>query len=44
MGDNTRCTISYKGLINDVVPGNRILIDDGLISLVVEGRRKRYNL
>lgn len=36
MGDNTRCTISYKGLINDVVPGNRILIDDGLISLVVE--------
>jgi len=36
MGDEKRCTISYKELIHDVVPGNKILIDDGLISLVVE--------
>lgn len=36
MGDQNRCTISYKELIHDVVPGNKILIDDGLISLVVE--------
>lgn len=36
MGDETRCSISYKGLIHDVVKGNKILIDDGLIELVVE--------
>lgn len=36
LGDETRCSISYKGLIHDVVPGNKILIDDGLIELAVQ--------
>ena len=35
MGDNTRCSITYKGLVNDVEVGGRILIDDGLIELKV---------
>lgn len=35
-GDETRVSISYKDLVQDIVPGNRILIDDGLIGLVVE--------
>ena len=35
-GDETRCSISYKGLPGDVVPGNKILIDDGLIELEVQ--------
>lgn len=35
-GDEHRCSISYKGLINDVKSGTRILINDGLISLRVE--------
>ncbi len=34
-GDETRCSISYHGLPADVVPGNKILIDDGLIELEV---------
>lgn len=35
MGDNTRCSISYKGLVNDVEIGSTILIDDGLIEMKV---------
>ena len=35
-GDETRVSISYKELVNDVAPGSRILIDDGLIGLVVD--------
>ncbi len=35
VGDQYKCQISYKGLPNDVVPGDRILIDDGLIELEV---------
>lgn len=35
-GTSQRCSVSYKGLVNDVVPGNKILIDDGLVSLKVE--------
>ena len=35
-GDETRVSISYKDLVHDIVPGNRILIDDGLIGLVVD--------
>jgi len=35
-GDETRCSISYSGLPRDVVPGNKILIDDGLIELEVQ--------
>lgn len=33
--DNTRASISYKGLPDDVSDGDRILIDDGLIELRV---------
>lgn len=35
MGDQNKCMISYEGLPNDVVPGNMILIDDGLVGLEV---------
>lgn len=35
VGNKERCSISYKGLVNDVKSGNTILIDDGLISLEV---------
>jgi pyruvate kinase len=34
-GDENRVSITYKNLPNDVKPGNRILIDDGLIELEV---------
>ena len=34
-GDETKCSISYKSLYQDVVPGNMILIDDGLVGLEV---------
>ena len=41
-GNEKGCFITYAGLAEDVVPGNRILIDDGLIELevkeVAEGR------
>jgi pyruvate kinase len=33
--DNTRASISYKGLPRDVAVGNNILIDDGLVCLRV---------
>lgn len=36
MGTNEICTVSYKDLIHDVQPGNRILIDDGLVGFVVQ--------
>ena len=35
VGDETRGYISYAGLAEDVKPGDRILIDDGLIELHV---------
>ena len=35
IGDETKCTVSYKDLVNDVDKNDRILIDDGLIELVV---------
>jgi len=35
-GNNEIVSVSYQGLHNDVFRGNRILIDDGLIELVVE--------
>lgn len=34
--DEKRCHINYSGLAEDVVCGNRILIDDGLIELIVK--------
>jgi len=35
VGDEKTGHINYSGIVNDVVPGNRILIDDGLIELEV---------
>ncbi|MCK5762812.1 MAG: pyruvate kinase, partial [Clostridiales bacterium] len=35
-GNKEGCCVSYKSLHNDVKPGNRILIDDGLVELKVE--------
>ena len=35
-GDNTIVSITYEGLPNDVKPGTRILIDDGLVAFTVE--------
>lgn len=36
VGDKERVSVTYDGLIEDVEPGKRILIDDGLIELKVE--------
>ena len=36
MGTDTKATITYKNLVNDVKPGDSILIDDGLIGMRVE--------
>ena len=33
LGTKEKCTVSYKGLINDVKVGDTILIDDGLVGL-----------
>lgn len=35
VGDETKVSITYTGLVNDVDAGKRILIDDGLIELEV---------
>lgn len=35
IGNNTRCTITYKELYKDVRKGGRILINDGLVELEV---------
>ena len=35
LGDNSICSITYKGLVNDVEVGGKILIDDGLIEMKV---------
>ncbi|MGN0531087.1 MAG: pyruvate kinase [Eubacterium sp.] len=35
-GDEERCSVSYKGLVNDVKNGMQILINDGLIALEVQ--------
>ncbi|GIM47112.1 pyruvate kinase [Collibacillus ludicampi] len=36
LGTSEKVSISYKGLPEDVRPGSRLLIDDGLIGLTVE--------
>ncbi|MBO3444666.1 pyruvate kinase [Clostridium sp. CCUG 7971] len=36
MGTKEMCTVSYKGLANDVKSGDTILIDDGLVGLKVQ--------
>ena len=35
LGDTTKCSITYAGLCEDVIKGNKILIDDGLIAFEV---------
>jgi pyruvate kinase len=35
VGTQEKCQISYEGLPGDVVPGDKILIDDGLVELEV---------
>lgn len=35
-GDNTKVSVTYQDITKDVKKGNRILIDDGLIELVVD--------
>lgn len=36
IGTNKICSVSYKGLIEDVKPGDQILIDDGLIGMTID--------
>ena len=36
IGDETKVSVTYKGLYNDVKPGTKILIDDGAIELKVD--------
>jgi pyruvate kinase len=35
-GTRERIQVNYPGLVNEVVPGNKILIDDGLLTLEVK--------
>ncbi|WP_347862593.1 pyruvate kinase [Salimicrobium sp. PL1-032A] len=42
-GDATRISVTYPGLIDDVHPGSKILLDDGLIELLVEEIDKDNN-
>ena len=35
-GDNTKVSVTYKNLYNEVPAGTRILINDGLIEVIVE--------
>lgn len=35
VGNREKCTVSYKGMINDVKVGDTILIDDGLVALKI---------
>ena len=37
-GDQTHCSITFKGLPDDVNEGTRILIDDGLIEMIVKSK------
>ena len=36
VGDQAKVSITYKNLVNDVKPGDTILIDDGLINMKIE--------
>lgn len=36
LGDNTKVSVTYKNLYNEVTPGTIILINDGLIKVVVK--------
>lgn len=36
VGNKERCTVSYKGMIDDVKVGDTVLIDDGLVALKIK--------
>ncbi len=36
LGTSEMCTVSYKGLIEDVKTGDQLLIDDGLIGMTID--------
>ena len=36
VGNHERCTVSYKNMVNDVKVGDKILIDDGLVELLIK--------
>ena len=36
LGDASRLSTPYKQIVQDVEPGHRVLIDDGLLELRVE--------
>ena len=40
-GDNSRCSISYKDLADDISVGTRLLMDDGLIAMAVTAIKGR---
>ncbi len=35
-GDETRVSVNYAGLVNDLNPGDRVLLNNGLLALVVD--------
>jgi pyruvate kinase len=39
IGDNTKISVTYPGLINDVEVGSKLLLDDGLIELEVTSKQ-----
>ncbi|GGE52027.1 pyruvate kinase [Pullulanibacillus camelliae] len=39
-GNHEKISVTYKGLVNDVHPGSKILLDDGLIELEVKSCTK----
>ena len=41
IGDENRVSVTYKGIVNDVGPGKKILLDDGLIKLLVKEVREK---
>lgn len=41
IGDETKTSITYEGLVEDIDPGKVILIDDGLIGLKVTGKSEK---
>ncbi len=43
-GDETKVSLTYKGLVDDVQIGNMILIDDGLIGLKVKGKKTETDI
>ena len=36
VGDETRVSVNYEGLVNDLVPGDRVLLANGLMALRVD--------